>query len=134
MNTMDEMGLLKILIERSSYINTYWNFYIIVATSVVGIIASGKIQVTTTIRLFFACSFLLFAVSNLLAITELNEQRKVLVSSISGELSVLAQTFKPSKSYVYTVFHMALNLIVLLCISTIGKNRKQPVSDVKQSL
>ncbi len=40
-----DIKILEILVERTSYINTYWNFYIVVATAIIGVVASGKILI-----------------------------------------------------------------------------------------
>lgn len=117
-----ETDLLKMLIERTSYINTYWNFYIIVSTAVIGTIASGKIHISKTIRVILTIAFLLFAASNLHAILTVNEQRDALVALIPPELSAVSQTLKPGPMLQYITFHLLLDIAVLFGVWRIRQN------------
>lgn len=108
--------LLKMLIERTSYINTYWNFYIIVATAVIGTIASGKINVTHSIRVILTCAFVLFALSNLQAIICVNKQRTALSNLVPDSFSTITETLRPNNNFRYIAFHLLLDISVLLAV------------------
>lgn len=136
-----EPDLLKILIERTSYINTYWNFYIVVATAIVGTLASGKITINRNIRIIFTVAFVLFAQSNCAAIKDINEQRTAILDQISVDniekivsgkvttgrndkerIAIIAREFKPNPKLVYLLFHFLLDITVLVAIWRITPN------------
>ena len=138
-----ETDLLKILVERTSYINTYWNFYIVVATAILGILASGKVAITKNIRLILTVSFVLFTYSNYKAIKDVNEQRTVILNQISVEsqketaehekiigntpqekLSIVAGKFKPNPEWQYLLFHLLLDTTILVSIWRIGSQKE----------
>ena len=107
---------MKILINRSQYINTYWNFYIGVATFVLGLVLSGKFSINRVTKKLLLVSFLLFTVSNLLSIINLNEQRELLISNINLVYSVMAEAFKPDHKLSYILFHLTLDITVLTIV------------------
>lgn len=114
-----EPDLLKYLIERTSYINTYWNFYIVVATAIFGLLASGKIALTKQVRVIITVAFLLFAFSNIGAILNVNTQRRALINLIlenSANYKSITDTFKPNHWLWYTFFHLCLDVSILLAI------------------
>jgi hypothetical protein len=134
-----ETELLKILVERTSYINTYWNFYIAVATAILGILASGKVAITNNIRIILTVAFVLFTYSNYGAIKDVNEQRTAILNQISEEsqngttkpekkigntlqekLSIVAGKFKPKSKRQYLLFHLLLDITILVSIWRIG--------------
>lgn len=114
--------LLKILVERTSYINTYWNFYIAVATGLVGIIATGKISITTPLRTILITAFVLFAISNLRAIRSINEQRNALIQLIPDSFSIVTKTLKPNATWQYILFHILLDVVVIFAVWCIKPN------------
>ena len=116
----NQIELLNILIDRTSYINTYWNFYIIVTTFIIGVIVSDKVNLTKSIRLVMSISFILFAISNYHGIHNLNTQREILIGSITSDLSLIAETFKPDIYLKYLIFHLILDCIVLFSINKIN--------------
>lgn len=132
MSTQD-IELLKILIERTGYINTYWNFYIIVATTITGIIVSDKIHITFNIRIILTTAFILFALSNYSAINNLNKQRLEISKLIPSaklsnkEISAVTEILKPRNFWTaktldpinfgsYGLFHLLLDIIILSLI------------------
>lgn len=112
---------LEILVERTSYLNTYWNFYIVVSTAVIGTIASGKIHVTKTIRVIITVAFVLFAASNLHAILNVNEQRVALIKLIPASQSTIADTLKPNDMWQYIFFHVLLDSAVFFAVWRINQ-------------
>ena len=121
-----EIKYLEILVERTSYINTYWNFYIAVATGIIGIVASGKVQITKKIRIILTIAFLLFAISNLHSICDIIDQRTSLIALIKGTLSSVAQTLKPQNVFVYIIFHLLLDTVVVAAIWRINPHEQEP--------
>lgn len=138
-----ETDILKILVERTSYINTYWNFYIVVATAILGILASGKIAITKNIRIILTVAFVLFTYSNYGAIKDVNEQRTAILNQFSVEshnettevkkipgntpqekLSIIADKFKPNPKWQYLLFHLLLDITILVSIWRIGSQKE----------
>ena len=118
-----DIDLLKLLIERTSYINTYWNFYIVVATAIIGIVASGKVNITRNIRIILTIAFILFAFSNYHAIENVNEQRSEISKQIKQEnLVAIKETLKPSDNWKYLLFHLLLDITVLVSLWRISPN------------
>lgn len=111
-----EAGLLKVMIERASYLNTYWNFYLVVATAIIGSMASGKIRLTKDIRIIFTAAFILFAASNLHAIISINEQRSALGDLIPTALSTVTETLRPGPLWQYIGFHLLLDVSILIAM------------------
>ena len=113
--------LLSIAVERSAYINTYWNLLIAVATGVLGILASGKeLAGRRDLRVVLACVFSVFAVSNLSAILDLNRQRAAVCALITEpSLRQLVAELRPLASWKYGAFHAVLDVLVVLCIALV---------------
>jgi hypothetical protein len=108
--------LIKLAIDRSEAINTYWNLYIAVAGAIVGIIASDKVVITLRLRWIVAAVFIVWALSNLDAIWILNKQRSELCSlleSKSPEAQPLSKELRPHCAYLYVLYHLVLDLGVL---------------------
>ena len=138
-----EIDILKILVERTSYINIYWNFYIVVATAILGVLASGKIVITKNIRIILTVAFVLFTSSNYGAIKDVNEQRTAILEQLSVEsqyktteaktkfgntpqekLSIIANKFKPNPEWQYLLFHLLLDITILISIWRMGLENK----------
>ena len=123
-----DIDLLKLLVERTSYINTYWNFYIVVATAIVGIVASGKVDITRNIRIVLTVAFILFTYSNYHAIENVNEQRNAISKNIKNkELVTIKRTFEPNEYWKYLLFHLLLDITVLVSIWRIRINNKKTI-------
>lgn len=128
--SIEDIALLKILIERTGYINTYWNFYVIVATAITGIIVSDKIHITFNIRIILTIAFILFALSNYSAINNLNKQRLEISElipinkSTNKQLVIVTETLKPRKLSDYKLFHALLDILILSLI-WLFKQRKE---------
>ncbi|MEP5730848.1 MAG: hypothetical protein ABJL67_15935 [Sulfitobacter sp.] len=124
-----DQEVLKILIERGSYMNTYWNFYIVVASAVVGIMASGKeFASSSALKAILVLAFSGFAVSNYSALMSLIEQRLALSNVLSPDFPAdLKASLEPMDTVIYRVFHLAMDLIVVCCILVVPWHRFKKV-------
>ena len=113
-----DFQFLELLIERGSYMNTYWNFFIGVSSALVGILASGKhFTRSTTLKVVLCLVFVVFAVSNFGAIASLVEQRNALLGQLSADFpAVLKASLKPKSFGKYLAFHLILDFLVVSCI------------------
>lgn len=120
-----DQEVLKILIERGSYMNTYWNFYIVVATAIVGIMASGKeFASSSVLKIILVLAFSGFAVSNYSALMSLADQRLELSKVLSSDFPTeLKDSLIPMDAIFYRVFHLVMDLVVVCCILVVPWHR-----------
>jgi hypothetical protein len=112
--------LMKVALERSEAINTYWNFYLAVAGAIIGILSSDKVTITRTLRGAIGLVFTAWAASNLQAIWILNRERQTLCDLLvlhGGEFTRLATDLSPQEPWKYLVFHLVLDAGVLAFIA-----------------
>lgn len=111
------MEELKILYERAGALNAYWNLYIGVALGCLGILASGKeFTKRREIKILISVAFVLFALSNLAALYDCNEQRQALMALVEPKFRLAAKAAAPPPGYILILFHSALDLFVVLTI------------------
>ena len=112
--------IVRLAIDRSSAVNTYWNLYIAVATAVVGTAASGgEFTSSLALKIILTGAFALFALSNLNAIQRLGELRSVLLEMLPEDMPKrerLLESLKPATRHTYAVFHVALDIAIIACI------------------
>jgi hypothetical protein len=110
--------LLSLTVDRTGDLTEYWNFFIVVASAIVAIIASGSGFVgTRAIKAAISLLFVLFAGSNLWAIHSLNQQRAALLDLIDDPaLQVVVARFRPEAPWLYGGLHIALDIAVLMAI------------------
>ena len=114
------LSLLQLSMDSSKEVNTYWNLYIAVATAVVGIMAAGHQYANSKVlKLILSVAFLVFAVSNLLAIIRLGTLRTALINAFPDELknnSELVAGLMPADWQAYLAFHGFLDVTVIAAI------------------
>jgi len=117
---MKAEDILAFAIDRASAINTYWNLFIGVATTLVGIMASGKeFTCSPKLKKFLSTAFIVFAASNLLAILRLGALRETLLRMLPQNVTEgpdLIKYLSPAPPFVYICFHIVLDLLVLAAI------------------
>ena len=105
----EALSLLQLSMDSSKEVNTYWNLYIAVATAVVGIMAAGHQYANSKmLRIILSVAFLVFAISNLLAIIRLGRLRMALINAFPEELkndSELVAGLMPANWQAYLAFH-----------------------------
>ncbi|MDA5555145.1 hypothetical protein [Shimia sp. MMG029] len=113
-----DFQLLELLIERGSYMNTYWNFFIGVSSALVGILASGKnFTKNATLKVVLVLVFIVFAASNFEAISSLVQQRHALLAQLSPNFPAdLKASLQPKSFAEYLTFHLVLDVLVVVCI------------------
>jgi len=116
--TDPDLALLKILIERTSYMNNYWNLYIVASAAIVGILSSGRdFTRLFRLRLVLCLVFIAFALSNLSAILSLVDQRNALLNQLSeGVPADLKDSLTPEYRLFYLAFHVLIDLIIACSI------------------
>ncbi|MEP6017043.1 MAG: hypothetical protein ABJ251_01005 [Paracoccaceae bacterium] len=116
--TEQDFEIIKILIDRGSYMNTYWNFYIVVTSAIVGVLASGKeFARLKAVRGLLCIVFILFAASNFSAIHNLVSQRSALADQLTSAVpDELVGTLRPQNFNSYATFHVLLDVVVVACI------------------
>lgn len=117
---MDDMRLLEMAIDRGAAVNTYWNFYIVVTTAILGTMATGRpFTQSIALKLVLSGAFVLFALSNLHAILTLAELRTALLDLLPSDLEgrdILVKSLSPKPTLTYGLFHGLLDIVVLCCI------------------
>lgn len=117
---MTTTDVVSFAIDRASAINVYWNIYIAVATAVVGVLSTGKLVTRSRIlKALLTVLFLIFAISNLLAIIRLGELRQALVDMIpssSMDFLTLKTSLAPEPWWAYLLFQGTLDLLLVLAI------------------
>jgi hypothetical protein len=133
MNEQD-LAILTILLERGAYMNTYWNFFIVVSSALIGVLASGKeFTNSMALKVVFALVFVLFAISNFNAIESLVNQRVALLKQLSPKFPIdIKCSVKPKSLSVYLMFHIALDVLVLASIFLVPWYMKQKNSENAQ--
>jgi hypothetical protein len=116
--TIESKDLIGFAIERAGALPTYWNILIAVITTILGLLASGKMVVQTRFtKSLLTCGFAMFAYSNLNAITQLNSQRDALCNLIGDqELRALVLSLRPPAAWKLTAFHLFIDVAVILMI------------------
>ncbi|MBG6173577.1 hypothetical protein IWQ55_000851 [Labrenzia sp. EL_208] len=116
----DSLSLLQLSMDSSKEVNTYWNLYIAVATAVVGIMAAGHQYTNSKIlKIILSGAFLVFAISNLLAIIRLGNLRMALINAFPDEFKnnpELMAGLMPADWLSYTAFHGFLDIAVIAAI------------------
>lgn len=114
---MENKEILGFAIERASAVNTYWNIFIAVATTIVGVMTSEKAFTNNlALKISLTGAFVVFAYSNLKAIVRLGELREALLTMLSTDLpnrEAVVKSLSPAKWWQYTGFHLFLDVIVL---------------------
>ena len=110
--------LVEFALSRSRDAAELWNFYIIVVSAIIVLFSSGRTVVTERrVKAAAAIIFGLFAIGNLYALFEINEQRVAFVSLITEPgLQTVAATIRPGPVVAYLGFHILLDLVVVIGI------------------
>lgn len=101
----------------SSHYN-YWTIFNGVALGCLALFASGKPFTSSRVfKLVVTAGFTLFAGSNLHAILNLNSLRSALADLITDDaLRATVSNLRPDSEMSYILFHLGLDLVVVLCI------------------
>jgi hypothetical protein len=122
---MSVTDLLPIYLERSAAVQTFWNFHITVSLAVLGFVTAAQSAVATwQVQLLITLAFAAFALSNLAALSEVQQQRHVLseilraLAERAGEenqkrLSALA---KPPHVWQVCLFHLIMDVFVVTAV------------------
>jgi hypothetical protein len=119
---LDAKDLLPMAMERASQLNTLWNLFIVVATAILGIMATGKSFTNSwAIKMLISLVFFCFAACNLDGIYSLTVQRENLDLLLqdphnSQYLTNVIEALKPFPWYGYLAFHLFLDAVVLVAI------------------
>ena len=112
--------VLGFAIERTAALNNFWNLFIVVATAVVGIMASGKpFTNSKLLKIFLSIAFILFAYTNLTAILKLANLRAALLDMIPKDIENIQpviDNLTPPGHLQYIVYHGMLDIVVVAAI------------------
>ena len=105
-------------ISRIGDASDYWNFFIVVVSAIIGLMASGRSLVRQRrVRGALAILFAIFAVGNLFAIYTANEQRAAFVALLTQPgLEGVANTLRPVQLITYGGYHLILDIVTILII------------------
>ncbi len=120
MSIADVFGL---LFQRADATQTFWNLYLGVVTVIVGVLTAKPDWFRREVRIALTCAFVVFAVSNFLALDQVRQQRESLAqaaiyaqgfqAAIHGPL--LESAAPPSRIKLRS-FHFVLDLFVVVAI------------------
>ena len=117
---MSDEQILGFVFERTSHMNVYWNFFIVVATAIFATLASGRGFTNSRVsKAILTAAFVMFVASNLLPMLEVIIQRDALLAML-GEGTALPAVLIRSLSRVslwgVVAFHLCANAVVVLGI------------------
>ncbi len=115
MNTED---ILHLIFERHDTLQGYWNLFIAGTAAILGLVASGKpFAQQKQMKAFLSAAFVIFALSNLAAILNLNSQRRELAKLIEEPkvMQLIESTLPPPDSWLIA-FHLTIDVIVVFTI------------------
>ena len=111
------METLKLLLDRSDAVNKYWNIYSVVALGAVAaaphLNSAGGFYLP---HIVLALAFLIFALSNLLAIRAINRQRAELATLVEAPFRRAALLGGPPADATLICFHAALDILVVIAL------------------
>jgi hypothetical protein len=108
---------LKLLLERADAVNKYWNLYIAVSLGVIGVSQAIKGDGSfSALRILLALGFVIFAISNLLAIRSINAQRMQISMLVEDPYKNIANLGRPPSEFVFLCFHAGIDVAVVLSI------------------
>jgi hypothetical protein len=116
---VDAKDLLTLVFERSAAVQTFWNFYIVVTLGLLGFLASAQTACARSpVQAVLTVVFVGFAVSNLLALLEVNRQLSALATAADakvgeGPLGQLKaeRLLHPSPLWAIGAFHLLGDVI-----------------------
>ncbi|MDB4517019.1 hypothetical protein N9089_05405 [Crocinitomicaceae bacterium] len=122
---MSVTDLLPIYMERSAAVQTFWNFHITVSLAVLGFVTAAHSAVNVwPVQLLISFAFVAFALSNLGALAEVQQQRHVLsgimhrLADRTGEEDQqrLASLASPPQVWKVRLFHLAMDCFVVAAV------------------
>ena len=117
--------ILPIYFERSAAVQTFWNLHITVSLGTLAFVAAAHTAVGhVPIALILTCGFMAFALSNLLALMEVQRQRHALAGVIRQMADqsedkhdlTLADISTPPALWKVRTFHLVMDAFVVVVI------------------
>lgn len=116
---MEPSEVLELLFRRADTLQGYWNLLIAGTAAMLGLMASGKpFTQQRQMKVLLTIAFTAFAISNLVAILAVNDQRRHLGLLIPGKhpLKALAESAMPQADLLLIAFHITIDVLVILTI------------------
>ena len=125
---------LNLIFDRTDAVRVLWNFYIVVTLGVLGFMGkAGSGKNAIRISRLVAFGFLLFALSNLGAMLQTQRERQGLVAvleqfDLPDSYGMLEQAVFVWPPWSVVTFHLAMDLVVILCVWWLGRRRAAEAS------
>jgi hypothetical protein len=123
---------MSFLFQRADSISTFWNFYIVLSTAILGFLSAAKVEWLNNFLCFLlSLAFVLFAVGNLFAIIQVHGQWEALVKLVPtlegyyNSLAPLVESAKPVERDTLIMFHLFLDITVVSFIWIIALIRRK---------
>jgi len=137
---MEINDALSFLFQRADATQTFWNFYITIATALLTFLAAGKTQwINKKVCAVLTVGFLVFAFANFGAVDQVRGQRAALISlipkldSYDPCFKAVIESTKPPTASDLKLFHGTLDGIVVALIWIIPYIRQRNASTVNKS-
>lgn len=126
----DQLKLLALIFARADALNVYWNLHLALALGLLGVMASGKpFTARVSIKLLLSVGFIVVALSNLGVIDQINEQRRQLLLLLGDcPAQAVARAAMPPERWKVGVFHIGLDVLVLMCVWFVPWYRARPAA------
>jgi hypothetical protein len=117
---MEHAQVVGFAIERTAALQTFWNFYLVVATAILAAMATGKMfTATLQFKTLISLAFIGFAFSNLYSMWKLAQTRHALLEFLPTDVAYypeLKLSLLPPGDSGLIIFHLIMDCIVLFCI------------------
>jgi hypothetical protein len=117
---MTDSDILGFVIDSTSRMNSYWNFFVGVSTAVFATLATGgDLTKSWAFKLGLTFAFVMFIASNLLPMLSVIEQKEALLDMRRSDTVIteaLASSFSRVGRNGYIAFHLVADTIVLSAI------------------
>jgi len=128
--------LLAFLFQRADATQTFWNFYVGVATAALGIVTAGKAEwLNRWVCSGLTVAFAVFALGNFAALDAMRAQRQELIAVAKdmkgySRVEKVVDAVRPPTKEELRLFHGALDLGIVLAIwgVPIARRRHERVS------
>lgn len=136
---MDVQDAMSFLFQRADAMLTFWNFYIVVSTAILGFLSAAKAEWLSNLLCFLlTVAFVLFATGNLSALVQVQEQWDALFNLVpklegyKNSFGPLVNSAQPLGKSVLIMFHLFLDLTVVSLIWIIALMRRKRFETISQ--
>lgn len=115
---MEFSQILGAYFDRSSAMQTLWNFYVTIALALLAFFGSSTATHRKTVAVFITVAYVAFAIVNLDALVDATRQRRTLQKTATSKASTeeeksIAKTLTPPRVASVIVFHVCGDVLTI---------------------